>query len=82
LMGDTVGEQQITKLSNLNLYLLNIDIISYYVVARGGIEPPTHGFSVRLSLYTQTTVVCYQLLLSIVLSIYYIVNSTANCYQV
>ena len=42
-----VGEQQNTKISNLNLYLLNIDIINYYVVARGGIEPPTHGFSVR-----------------------------------
>ena len=46
-MGDTVGEQQNTKISNLNLYLLNTDIIEYYVVARGGIEPPTHGFSVR-----------------------------------
>ena len=49
-MGDTVGEQQNTKISNLNLYLLNIDIIMYYVVARGGIEPPTHGFSVRFKL--------------------------------
>ena len=46
-MGDTVGEQQNTKISNLNLYLLNTDIIDYYAVARGGIEPPTHGFSVR-----------------------------------
>ena len=62
-MGDTVGEQQNTKISNLNLYLLNTDIIEYYVVARGGIEPPTHGFSVRLSQYTQSSVVCYQLLL-------------------
>ena len=26
---------------------LNFDIINEYVVARGGIEPPTHGFSVR-----------------------------------
>jgi len=65
-----------------NNFRLASEIIDYNVVARGGIEPPTHGFSVRLSLYTQTTVVCYQLLLSIVLSIYYIVNSTANCYQV
>ena len=46
-MGDTVGEQQNTKISNLNLYLLNTDIIDYNAVARGGIEPPTHGFSVR-----------------------------------
>ncbi|SVE51723.1 uncharacterized protein METZ01_LOCUS504577, partial [marine metagenome] len=42
-----VGEQQNTKISNLNLCLLNIDIIENYAVARGGIEPPTHGFSVR-----------------------------------
>jgi len=47
-VGDTVGEQQNTKISNLNLYLLYIDIIDYYAVARGGIEPPTHGFSVRI----------------------------------
>jgi len=26
---------------------LVIEIIDYLVVARGGIEPPTHGFSVR-----------------------------------
>jgi len=63
LVGDTVGEQQNTKISNLNLYLLYIDIIDYNAVARGGIEPPTHGFSVRLSQYTQSSVVCYQLLL-------------------
>ena len=43
-----VGEQQNTKISNLNLYLFNIDIIDYNAVARGGIEPPTHGFSVRI----------------------------------
>ena len=42
-----MGEQQNTKISNLNLYLLNIEIIDYYVVARDGIEPPTHGFSVH-----------------------------------
>ena len=42
-----VGEQQNTKISNLNLYLLNTDIIDYNAVSRGGIEPPTHGFSVR-----------------------------------
>ena len=47
LVGDTVGEQQNTKISNLNLYLLYIGIIDYFAVARGGIEPPTHGFSVR-----------------------------------
>jgi len=29
--------------------MLNVDIIDYYVVARGGIEPPTHGFSVQFS---------------------------------
>jgi len=29
-----------------NLELVT-DIIDYNVVARGGIEPPTHGFSVR-----------------------------------
>jgi len=44
-----VGEQQNTKISNLNLYLLNTDIIDYNAVARGGIEPPTHGFSVRFN---------------------------------
>ena len=26
---------------------LSTDNIGFYVVARGGIEPPTHGFSVR-----------------------------------
>jgi len=44
-----VGEQQNTKISNLNLYLLNTDIIDYNAVARGGIEPPTHGYSVRFN---------------------------------
>ncbi len=44
-----VGEQQNTKISNLNLYLLNTDIIDYNAVARGGIEPPTHGISVRFN---------------------------------
>ena len=53
-----------------NLELVT-EFIEYYVVARGGIEPPTHGLSVRLSQYTQSSVVCYQLLLSIVLSIHY-----------
>jgi len=28
-------------------------------VARGGIEPPTHGFSVRNSQYMQTTMFYY-----------------------
>ena len=28
---------------------LSTDNIGFYVVARGGIEPPTHGFSVRCS---------------------------------
>ena len=46
-----VGEQQNTKISNLNLYLLNTDIIDYNAVARGGIEPPTHGFSVRFKVF-------------------------------
>jgi len=32
-----------------NLELVT-DIIDYYVVARGGIEPPTHGFSVCISI--------------------------------
>ena len=33
-----------------NKYLmLSTDNIDFYVVARGGIEPPTHGFSVRCS---------------------------------
>ena len=35
------------KICDFDLYLLNIDIINDYVVARGGIEPPTHGFSVH-----------------------------------
>ena len=30
-----------------NLELVT-EFIEYYVVARGGIEPPTHGFSVRI----------------------------------
>ena len=37
------------EIYDFDLYLLNIDIINEYVVARGGIEPPTHGFSVRCS---------------------------------
>ena len=32
-------------------------------MARGGIEPPTHGFSVRFKLFTLTTTGLYQLLL-------------------
>jgi len=56
-----------------NLGLITV-IIDYFAVARGGIEPPTHGFSVRLSQYTQSTVVCYQ---SIIVSC-----STANYYLV
>ena len=62
-MGDTVGEQQNTKISNLNLYLLNTDIIDYSAVARGGIEPPTHGFSVRFKLLLLNLIGLYQLLL-------------------
>ena len=46
-VGDTVGELKNTKICDFEHYLLNIDIINEYVVARGGIEPPTHGFSVR-----------------------------------
>ena len=30
-----------------NNFRLATEIIDYNVVARGGIEPPTHGFSVR-----------------------------------
>ena len=30
-------------------FRLSTDNIDFYVVARGGIEPPTHGFSVRCS---------------------------------
>ncbi len=36
-----------------------------YVVARGGIEPPTHGFSVRFKLFSLTTTGLYQLLLTV-----------------
>ena len=32
-----------------NILDLTTEIIDYSVVARGGIEPPTHGFSVRCS---------------------------------
>ena len=32
-----------------NILRLSTDNIDFYVVARGGIEPPTHGFSVRCS---------------------------------
>ena len=49
-VGDTVGELKNRKICDFDLYLLNIDIINEYVVARGGIEPPTHGFSVRFKL--------------------------------
>ena len=35
--------------------MLNIDIFDYYAVARGGIEPPTHGFSVRCPLVISVT---------------------------
>ena len=45
-MQDTVGEQK----NKYNKYLmLYTYIIGLYLVARGGIEPPTHGFSVRCS---------------------------------
>jgi len=46
-VGDTVGELQSAQIALSVNRLLNIDIINYCVVARGGIEPPTHGFSVR-----------------------------------
>jgi len=39
-------------------------------VARGGIEPPTHGFSVRHRQYMQSTVFYYWLLLLITISNY------------
>ena len=48
-VGDAVGELKKTKICGFKLYLLYTDIIDYCVVARGGIEPPTHGFSVRCS---------------------------------
>ena len=51
-VGDTVGELKNTKICDFEHYLLIIEIIDYSAVARGGIEPPTHGFSVRLSQYT------------------------------
>ena len=47
-VGDTVGGTKNREIYDFDLYLLNIDIINEYVVARGGIEPPTHGFSVRI----------------------------------
>ena len=42
-----VGELQSTQIAHSVTHLLIIDIIDILVVARGGIEPPTHGFSVR-----------------------------------
>ena len=48
-VGDTVGELKYTKICDFEHYLLIIEIIDYNAVARGGIEPPTHGFSVRCS---------------------------------
>ena len=38
-------------------------IIDYYAVARGGIEPPTHGFSVRFNRLLLNFIGLYQLLL-------------------
>jgi hypothetical protein len=37
------------KICDAGLHLYQIYILDYSVVARGGIEPPTHGFSVRCS---------------------------------
>ena len=48
-VGDTVGELKNTKICDVEHYLLIIEIMDYNAVARGGIEPPTHGFSVRCS---------------------------------
>jgi hypothetical protein len=48
-VGDTVGELYNDEIYDLEFILLTTDIIGDYVVARGGIEPPTHGFSVRCS---------------------------------
>jgi len=53
------------------VYFYNRSKYLILLAPQAGLEPPTHGFSVRLSQYTQSSVVCYQLLLSIVLSIYY-----------
>jgi len=46
-VGDTVGELQNTKIYDFEHCLLYTEIIDYSVVARGRIELPTHGFSVR-----------------------------------
>ena len=46
-VGDMVGELQNTKIYDFEHCLLYTDIIDYSVVARGRIELPTHGFSVR-----------------------------------
>ena len=35
--------------------ILSTDNIGFYVVARGGIEPPTHGFSVLWPLVISVT---------------------------
>ena len=39
-----------TNFKGSDIMELISDIIEDYVVARGGIEPPTHGFSVRFNL--------------------------------
>ncbi len=41
------GELQSTQIAHSVTNFLIIDSIIIFVVARGGIEPPTHGFSVR-----------------------------------
>ena len=61
-VGETVGELKNLKKCPFEYYLLYIAIINYYAVARGGIEPPTHGFSVRFKLFSLTTAGLYQLL--------------------
>ena len=42
-----MGELQSPQITRSVNRLLIIDIIIIFVVARRGIEPPTHGFSVR-----------------------------------
>ena len=44
------GHNKKTNINNFDCYRLYVDILKYNAVARGGIEPPTHGFSVRFKL--------------------------------
>ena len=46
-----------------NILDLTTDTIDFFMMARGGIEPPTHGFSVRFKLLLLNLIGLYQLLL-------------------